>query len=318
MAGMSKKTLSAMIVVAAALLGRVALAAEPPAEPPPADDAALADRLAERLKEPIAQPVKAPTASASAVRGEAARRPRDAASKPATAKPALPDPAHWAYAGPGGPEHWAELAPAFKACGVGTRQSPVDIHDTVKVDQDALKFDYKPGGFAVLDDGHTVLAIIAPGSFLTVLGRRYQLVEIRFHKPSEQRIEGRRYDMEAQLVHKDAEGHLAIVAVMLQRRLDDAGAPVLATVLGNLPLERGTALAAADPLDPATLLPAQPGYFALMGSLTTPPCSEDVLWLVMRQAMPVSGAELDVFGHLYPMNARPLQAGSGRLIKESR
>ena len=316
MAGMPKTLiLSATIVLAlAALAGRPAAADE--GDP-------LAERLAERLKEPISLPVKGP---ASASQREGVKHPLDAASKPAAKsakdapppKPELPDPAHWAYAGSGGPAHWAELAPAFKACGVGTRQSPIDIHDTVKVDQDPLQFNYKAGGFAVLDDGHTVLAIVSPGSYLSLNGRRYELVEVRFHRPSEQRIEGRQYDMEAQLVHKDAEGHLAIVAVMLQRRLDDLGQPVLETVLGNLPLERGTALKSADTLDPAQLLPTQPGYFAFMGSLTTPPCSEDVIWMVMRQAMPVSGSELDVFSHLYPMNARPLQAGAGRLIKESK
>lgn len=313
MAGMPKTlTLSAAILLAlAALAGRPAAAD---------DDDALADRLAERLKEPITQPVKEP---ASGGKRESARHPQDAASKAgakaaSAPKPELPDPAHWAYAGSGGPAHWAELTPAFKACGVGTRQSPIDIHDTVKVDQDPLQFNYKSGGFAVLDDGHTIVAIVSPGSYLNLMGRRYELVEVRFHRPSEQRIEGRQFDMEAQLVHKDAEGHLAIVAVMLQRRLDDLGQPVLETVLGNLPLERGTALKAADTLDPAQLLPAQAGYFAFMGSLTTPPCSEDVIWMVMRQPMTVSGSELDVFSHLYPMNARPLQAGAGRLIKESK
>ena len=309
MAGMPKT----LPLVPAILLALAALASRPAVAD---DDDALAGRLAERLKEPITLPVKGP---ASGSQRDAARHPREAASKPAAAaKPVLPDPAHWAYAGSGAPEHWAELTPAFKACGVGTRQSPIDIHDTVKVDQDPLQFNYKPGSFSVLDDGHTVLAILAPGSFLSMMGRRYELVEIRFHRPSEHRIEGRQFDMEAQLVHRDAEGHLAIVAVMLQRRLDDQAEPVLDTVLGNLPLERGRALGAADPLDPAQLLPAQPGYFAFMGSLTAPPCTEDVVWMVMRQAMPISGSELNVFSHLYPMNARPLQANAGRLIKESK
>ena len=158
---------------------------------------------------------------------------------------------------------------------------------------------------------------VAPGSGLTVMGRRYELVEFHFHRPSEERVNGKQFAMVAHLMHKDGQGRQAVVAVLLERGRDDQPHPVIQTVWGNLPLEKGEALPAQVPLDLSQLLPADRGYFTYMGSLTTPPCSEGVLWMVMRQPVALTGQQLDVFASLYPMNARPLQAGSGRVIKES-
>jgi len=96
-----------------------------------------------------------------------------------------------------------------------------------------------------------------------------------------------------------------------------AGAPVMRVVWNNLPLEKGDSVAARSTIDLARLLPAERGYFTYMGSLTTPPCSEGVLWMVMKQPMQLSTEQLGVFARLYPMNGRPIQSASGRLIKES-
>jgi len=123
--------------------------------------------------------------------------------------------------------------------------------------------------------------------------------------------------MVAHLEHRDAEGRIAMLAVLLERGPDDQPQPFLKTVWGNLPLEKGEAQTAQVPLDPALLLPADRSYYTYMGSMTTPPCTEGVLWLVLRRPVAVTAQQLDVFARLYPMNARPLQAGSGRLIKES-
>jgi carbonic anhydrase len=121
----------------------------------------------------------------------------------------------------------------------------------------------------------------------------------------------------AHLVHKDSAGKLAVVAVLLERGADNKPQPLLQTVWANLPLEKGEAVQAQAQIDLNQLLPENRGYYTYMGSLTTPPCSEGVLWMVMRQPMSLTGQQVSVFSRLYPMNARPLQAGSGRLIKES-
>jgi carbonic anhydrase len=155
---------------------------------------------------------------------------------------------------------------------------------------------------------------LAPGNFVEVLGRRYALQQFHFHRPSEERIDGRRFDMTVHLVHKDAEGRLAVVAVLLER---GAAQPLLQAVWNNLPLEKGEEQPARVHIDPGQLLPEDRRYYTYMGSMTTPPCNEGVLWMVMRQPVTLSAAQLDIFARLYPMNARPTQSAAGRLIKQS-
>ena len=222
--------------------------------------------------------------------------------------------AHWDYAGGAGPEAWGQMKPEFAKCSTGTRQSPIDIRDGIKVNLEPVRFDYKPSAFRVLDNGHTVQVNVAPGSSIDVLGRHYDLVQFHFHRPSEERIDGKQFDMVAHLVHKDIDGRLAVVAVLLDR---GSAHPLVQNVWNNLPLEKGDEVEARAPLDPGTLLPAERSYFTYMGSLTTPPCSEGVLWMVMKTPMPISNEQIGIFARLYPMNARPIQSASGRLIKES-
>jgi carbonic anhydrase len=222
--------------------------------------------------------------------------------------------AHWSYAGADGPEGWGQMKPEFAKCSTGLRQSPIDIRDGIKVSLDAVAFDYKPSAFRVLDNGHTVQVNVGPGNSIEVMGRRYELQQFHFHRPSEERIDGKQFDMVVHLVHKDLEGRLAVVAVLLER---GSALPIVQSVWNNLPLEKGDEVAAKLPLDLGALLPAERSYFTYMGSLTTPPCSEGVLWMVMKHPVQVSVEQIGIFSRLYPMNARPVQAASGRLIKES-
>jgi carbonic anhydrase len=228
--------------------------------------------------------------------------------------PAMQGHVSWSYAGPSGPESWGRLNPEFAKCATGKRQSPIDIRDGIQVQLDPVQFEYQPSRFAVIDNGHTVQVNVAPGNFIEVGGRRFELQQFHFHRPSEERIDGRQFDMVAHLVHKDAQGRLAVVAVLLERGSAQA---VVQSVWNNLPLEKGEEQPAQSSLDLAQLLPAERSYFTYMGSLTTPPCSEGVLWMVMKRPVPISPEQIGVFARLYPMNARPLQSASGRMIKES-
>lgn len=301
-----KKSLS----VAAACLLALAARAQEPKEAKEAKEPveALRQRLAERLS------TKSEGAATAAAKTAGPVKPAKAEAAK-TAKSAKTAP--WGYAGDIGPDRWAELAPENKLCAVGLRQSPIDLREGLAVDLEPIAFDYRASSFSVLDDGHTVQVNVAPGNGLTVMGRRYELVEFHFHRPSEERVNGRQFDMVAHLTHKDAQGRLAVVAVLLERGPDNKPQPLVQTVWANLPLEKGEALQAQVQVDLNQLLPAERGYYTYMGSLTTPPCSEGVLWMVLRQPVPLTAQQIGVFARLYPMNARPLQAGSGRLIKES-
>jgi len=166
----------------------------------------------------------------------------------------------------------------------------------------------------VIDNGHTVQVNVEPGNAITITGKRYELVQFHFHRPSEERINGRQYDMVAHLVHKDADGRLAVVAVLLDRGSAQA---IVQSVWNNLPLEKGDEVRAGTRIDMNQLLPEDRRYYTYMGSLTTPPCSEGVLWMVLKQPVPISVEQVAIFSRLYPMNARPIQQADGRLIKES-
>ncbi len=221
---------------------------------------------------------------------------------------------HWSYQGEGAPGHWGALKPEFSTCASGQRQSPIDIRDGIAVDLAPVQFDYRPGTFQVVDNGHTVQVNVAPGNSIQVNGRRYELAQFHFHRPSEERINGRQFEMSVHLVHRDPEGRLAVVAVLLER---GPAQPVVQQVWNDLPLEKNTAMPGHGELDPAALLPADRRYYTYMGSLTTPPCTEGVLWMVMQQPVPATVDQIGIFGRLYPMNARPVQQAAGRLIKQS-
>ena len=283
------------------------------------------DRLRERLAEKLGATKAAPTSPnvlRVAARAEPESAPAVAAAKTAAPKQkpaAAPKTehahaAHWGYEGEGGPASWGAMKPEFAKCASGTRQSPIDIREGIKVQLDLVPFDYKPSAFRVIDNGHTVQVNVAPGNSIEVMGRRYELAQFHFHRPSEERIDGRQFDMVVHLVHKDPEGRLAVVAVLLER---GSAQPVVQKIWNNLPLEKGEEVPARDTLDLGALLPSERSYFTYMGSLTTPPCSEGVLWMVMKQPVAISPEQIGIFARLYPMNARPIQSAAGRLIKES-
>ena len=247
-----------------------------------------------------------------AARVDAAAKAKKAAAVVAAAPKVYSN--HWSYDGESGPASWGRINPEWAKCSSGNRQSPIDIRDGMKVELEQITFDYKPSSFNVTDNGHTVQVMVSGGNFITVSNRMYELVQFHFHRPSEERVNGKGYEMVLHMVHKDAEGHLAVIALLLERGKPQ---PVIQTVWNNLPLEKLETLAPAIVLDPMDLIPARRDYFTFMGSLTTPPCTEGVLWLVMKEPVQASPAQLALFARLYPLNARPVQPGSGRVIKES-
>jgi carbonic anhydrase len=275
-------------------------------------EAELSTKIAARLAAMRANQA-ARIAAAAKARKVAEARQKEALV--AAAAPALPRHSNtWSYEGETGPANWGKINSDWAKCGTGSRQSPIDLRDGMKVDLEQIVFDYHPSGFNVVDNGHTVQVSVGLGNYMSVQNRTYELVQFHFHRPSEERINGKGTEMVVHLVHKDSEGKLAVVAVLLQR---GAANSMIQTVWNNLPLEKFDTLTPAVALDVNEILPAKRDYFTFMGSLTTPPCSEGVLWLVMKEPMPASPAQMALFSRLYPLNARPVQAGGGRVIKES-
>jgi carbonic anhydrase len=231
----------------------------------------------------------------------------------ATAPTLASDPSHWSYAGSGGPSHWAQLDPKNAAC-VAHSQSPIEIdtRDVRETQLSKLKFNYRSAPLRIVDNGHTIQVNYPPGSSLTVNGKHYELIQFHFHRPSEEVVDGKRFAMVAHLVHRDAQGELAVVAVPLQAGRANA---LIETLWQNIPKDKKKEVdLSAVKIDAATLLPATLGYYTYSGSLTTPPCSEGVRWFVLKTPSSVSDREIGIFAARYPNNARPIQSRNGRQV----
>lgn len=293
--------------------------APPPAESGPLAKPADKHRHIDLPAKPAAQAAEAPVVKAMPApyrRPHARPRTHAAPAHAPTPSAVHVHDVHWGYEGEAGPQNWARLKPEYALCGAGTRQSPIDIREGLRVDLDPIRFDYKPTYFRIVDNGHTIQVTVGEGLTLTVMGRTYELQQFHFHRPAEERIDGQRFDMVVHLVHKDYDGRLAVLAILLDR---GEAHPLIQTLWNNLPLEKNEPYTPQNvTINPADLLPEQKAYYTYMGSLTTPPCSEGVLWMVMKQPATLSAEQIGVFSRFYRNNARPVQSISGRTIKESR
>ena len=227
---------------------------------------------------------------------------------------AADDAPHWGYGGEHGPEKWGDMEAGFSACKLGKEQSPIDIRNATKSALPALDFKYTKSSAEVVNNGHTIQVNLVDGGVLNLDGVPYKLVQFHFHAPSEEKIDGKAYSMVAHLVHKSAEGKLAVVAVLLTVGRANAA---LDPVFKNLPQTEGSKKTLGANLNAAELLPAARGYFRYVGSLTTPPCSEGVRWQVLKQPVEVSKAQIAAFRKLYNMNARPVQPLNDRKVEEN-
>ena len=234
----------------------------------------------------------------------------------------------WSYGGATGPGHWGELKPDFAICASGRQQSPIDLASDVDRLTEArgelvpiperLTFDYHPNPLAILNNERTILVPYAPGSRLVMGERAYDLLQFHFHDPSEHTLDGAAYPMEAHLVHQDPEtGELVVVAVFLEVGEENS---TLAKIWPQIPEPAAETIAIAGiEVDATDLLPRHPDrYYQYRGSLTTPPCTEAVSWIVMETPITLSARQLDRFVGLVGSNARPLQVRGDRVARYSR
>jgi carbonic anhydrase len=221
----------------------------------------------------------------------------------------------WDYEGKRGSLNWGKLDPNFKACSKGHEQSPLDIRGAhLNKALQPIEFHYIAGAVKLENDGHTVAVQVDRGSYIVAGGVRYELVAFHFHHPSEEPVKGKLSDMEVHLMHRSADGKVAVVAVRLN---EDVGNPnaVLATLWPHLPTKAGASEKVTEMVNPGGLLPADRGYWTYMGSLTTPPCTEGVRWFVFEQELSISRDQLRAFAGIFKINTRPVQEPHGRRIE---
>ena len=221
---------------------------------------------------------------------------------------------HWSYEGEEGPEHWGEIADLYRMCSEGKNQSPIDLTVDVHAGLPELVFDYHSSNLLETNTGHSIQQNVKPGSFFTITGRdvRYQLKQFHFHSPSEHKIKGRSYAMELHFVHVSDDGALAVVGVMIDEGEEH---PVLNQLWSWMPENAGDTIEQAIGIEETNLLPPTREYFAYSGSLTTPPCSEGVVWVVLKTPIEASAEQIARFKErVGPATNRPVQPHNARLI----
>jgi carbonic anhydrase len=222
--------------------------------------------------------------------------------------------AHWGYDGAIGPSHWGSLDPAFAICARGSRQSPIDLRHARPASLPVVKLRYRPFRASALNNGHTIQFPFDNGSFIEIGGHRYKLAQFHFHAPSEHLLNGRRLAMELHMVHMDAAKNAAVLGVLIRKGRAN---PAFDALFAHLPHHEGRQSRLAKPFDPARMLPQGGGrapYFAYDGSLTTPPCSQGVRFMVFRQPIELSGAQIARFRAVFAHNSRPVQPLEGRRL----
>lgn len=219
----------------------------------------------------------------------------------------------WSYHGEGGPDHWASLSEANAAC-AGGQQSPIDLADGVKAETHGFSLDWGVKGHSVVNNGHTLQVNLPEGGAMTIDGKAYRLKQLHFHTPSEHAIEGERRAMEAHFVHVADDGALAVLGVMMiEGEGHGAAAEAFHEIMTHATDHEGEA-ALKHGVSPRAFLPADRTHLRYQGSLTTPPCSETVLWTVLTEPVVVGGAAIHRFAGIFNDNARPLQAMNRRFL----
>lgn len=220
---------------------------------------------------------------------------------------------HWSYVGETGPLHWGELDPEYALCTKGREQSPVDIRDPRRRRSlHALEFQYAPTKAVVVNNGHTIQANLEPGNRLVAENKRFELLQFHFHAPSEHSILGDSAPLEIHLVHKAADGELAVVGLMAN---DGEANAVLKDFMVMMPAKPGEGEKEIS-VDLAALVPDSPNYYTYRGSLTTPPCTEGVRWFVMKEPVSVSAEQVAALKKIVGDNARPIQPLYDRFVEE--
>lgn len=181
-------------------------------------------------------------------------------------------------------------------------------------DDDALTLDYHLATVQALNTGRTVRIQYAPGSKMSLDGQVYELVQFHFHAPSEHLYNGQASAMELHLVHKNDQAQLAVVSVMIE---PGAANPTLAEIWQHIPPDADAVVGLDQPVDVNQLLPRDRNFFHYQGSLTTPPCSESVNWVILEQPISASPQQIATFRDLFTANARSVQALHGRVIEFS-
>ncbi|MFZ0258142.1 MAG: carbonic anhydrase [Gammaproteobacteria bacterium] len=220
----------------------------------------------------------------------------------------------WGYTGKIDPSHWGELSSEYALCAGGKNQSPVDLANVTEADLPPIEFNYSSNGKEILNNGHSIQVNYAAGSSIVVDGHEFHLLQFHFHSPSENLIDGKSFPMEGHLVHADENDNLAVVAIMFEEGETNS---TIAELWKQMPGTAGDKQELNSTISASALLPDSKDYYYFNGSLTTPPCTEGVMWMVMEQPVSISESQVAAFtGVIGHPNNRPVQPVNARRILE--
>jgi carbonic anhydrase len=219
-------------------------------------------------------------------------------------------PVHWSYSKDEGPAHWGELSEDFFACSKGKNQSPINITQTLDADLPAIELSYRGETTQISNNGHTIQIDVGPGNTMRLGEQAYTLTQFHFHSPSEHRVAGESFPFEGHFVHQNARGELAVVSVLYRLGARHEGL----SWLGAQVADKGDRKPLVHRIEPLNLLPEGRDHFRYNGSLTTPPCTEGITWLVLTETSTFGPKQVERFIELIGADSRPLQPLNGRLV----
>ena len=219
---------------------------------------------------------------------------------------------HWGYTGHNSPASWASLSPDNKMCGLGKNQSPINIKTTLHIALDEIKIQYNGSSKNVIDNGHTIQVNMDKDNNIVLDGVKYNLKQFHFHTPSENRIDGKAFPLEAHFVHLDKDGNIAVVALMFEEGKENKE---LSKIWNKMPTKEGDTNELKLKDIASNLLPKNMEHYHFNGSLTTPPCTEGVKWIVLKTPVNISKEQVEQFLHtMHHANNRPVQPINARVI----
>ena len=228
-------------------------------------------------------------------------------------------PVSWSYTGEAGPQSWGELDEEYAACVNGSEQSPINIDfSQAKIGETLVNIDthYEPASFSFVNDGHTIQVNNSSKKNKMILEEtEYRLIQFHFHTPSEHQFNGIQYPMELHLVHQNGKDELAVLGVRIQEGNVNENLQPIWDVLPKEKTEEEVAVNESINLQP--LLPQTKSFVHYEGSLTTPPCTEDVKWFVLEQPIDMSKEQIEAFRQIFPDNHRPVQPINEREIMKN-
>ncbi|KAL2488714.1 Alpha carbonic anhydrase 7 [Forsythia ovata] len=221
-----------------------------------------------------------------------------------------------------GPSNWGKIKPEWKICNSGTMQSPIDIlNERVEVVSHLgrLHRDYKPSNATLNNRGHDIMLRWEGGAgSIHINGKQYQLKQCHWHSPSEHALNGKRFDMEVHLVHESMDNKTAVLGIMYKIGCPD---PFLSMIKQDLEalVHTSNVERAVGIIDPKLIKFGSRKYYRYIGSLTTPPCDQNIIWTILRKIRTVTRKQVKLIREAVhdasETNARPIQPINQRIVK---